>query len=727
MRSRCLNIDWRAVEGASQKKRVLHLTPEPDNTYMCPIKTCLHDAYRSVRGVRKHVESIHSWYFYFDEKPRLQRQEAVRLRKVRLKSYTHKMPAFSITEGIGCDFHKWLQTSCGGGKALGEATQQARRGMKFLMYALGEPSTDATLTNEFVDCCLGTPSVIITFLQSMEEKWELSFSASLNYMRAVNDLMDFRKSAGVTDNVLRSFTVTEVYLRRGIGNIARKKKINYSRNLDLEQLIARNSWATIEEMEKVIPHHAPQFQDIVRSIKDTGSASLSEISFATRFIITFLFLRVKCTRPMSYRYLTVTQFDVAKSNGGFIDQTTFKTHATYGFDTIILSEDALKILDTYIKVIRPLTHPLCDYVLLTGNGKQYSALGTAMSLLVFQAIGKMVHPSRYRQIIESESADRLNVEEQELITKDQRHSSAVAKRIYQKKLSRTVAEGGRTCLQKLCGTEREEHNSTMAKGLAEMEDDSTITERPQAETDKEIVADDLSEPAVVLTDDDKDEDTGVTPTTEVVVIEDNETLTKDGSPPKEEVMDEEESNFNCPISQEVTVSDSVIITTTTLPPTTFLTSNYSQPISVTSMNTLETNLLTTTWASQPISASAVILPSTTLLASTCSQPVAATSITCDISSGSKVTDEKDLEIKKEEAEKQVSENYKLMRFTPEEDRCLTEGTRVYGLSNWSKILKDQQFTFHPCRNRDTLRVRAETIGLIKRKRTTKQRKCKTAV
>ena len=154
-----------------------------------------------------------------------QRQEAVRLRKVRLKSYTHKMPAFSITEGIGCDFHKWLQTSCGGGKALGEATQQARRGMKFLMYALGEPSTDATLTNEFIDCCLGTPSVIITFLQSMEEKWELSFSASLNYMRAVNDLMDFRKSAGVTDNVLRSFTVTKVYLRRGIGNIARKKKI----------------------------------------------------------------------------------------------------------------------------------------------------------------------------------------------------------------------------------------------------------------------------------------------------------------------------------------------------------------------------------------------------------------------------------------------------------------------------------------------------------------------
>ena len=298
MRSRCLNIDWRAVEGASQKKRVLHLTPEPDNTYMCPIKTCLHDAYRSVRGVRKHVESIHSWYFYFAEKPRLQRQEAVRLRKVRLKSYTQKMPAFSITEGIGCDFHKWLQTSCGGGKALGEATQQARRGMKFLMYALGEPSTDATLTNEFVDCCLGTPSVIITFLQSMEEKWELSYSASLNYMRAVNDLMDFRKSAGVTDNVLRSFTVTEVYLRRGIGNIARKKKINYSRNLDLEQLIARNSWATIEEMEKVIPHHAPKFQNIVRSIKETGSASLSDIAFATRFIITFLFLRVKCTRPV---------------------------------------------------------------------------------------------------------------------------------------------------------------------------------------------------------------------------------------------------------------------------------------------------------------------------------------------------------------------------------------------------------------------------------------------
>ena len=59
MRSRCpLDKEWEAVQGPSQKKRVLHLTAEVDNTYMCPVKTCLHVAYKSIRGLRKHMNSL---------------------------------------------------------------------------------------------------------------------------------------------------------------------------------------------------------------------------------------------------------------------------------------------------------------------------------------------------------------------------------------------------------------------------------------------------------------------------------------------------------------------------------------------------------------------------------------------------------------------------------------------------------------------------------------------
>ena len=634
------------------------------------------------------MDSIHPWYYWFDEQPRLQREDAVRLQKLRLKSTTHKMPAFSLTTGIGYDFFKWLQTSCGGGKSQKEATQQGRRAMKFLMYAVGEPSMDAILSDGFIDCCLGTPSIIINFLQSITETWELSYSGSLNYLRAMSDLMDFRKSLGVTDNVLRTFTVTEVYIRRGIGNLTRQKKINYNRNLDLEQLIARNSWASLEEMEKVIPYHAPKFQDIVKNIRCSSSATVYDIAFATRFIITFLFLRVKCTRPMSYKYLTLTQYDISKTNGGYIDQSTFKTQATYAFDTIILSEDAMAILDTYIKVIRPLTHPSCDFVLVTANGNQYTALGTAMSLLVFQAIGKVVNPSRYRQIVESESADKLNAEEREVISLDQRHSSSVAKRIYQKKLSRNVAADGRSCIQKLCGTGREEHNSSMVRYLTDTEDRCSTDEHLQTLDDVTVLP--LCEHAIAM--DANQDEVAVTPP-ETVILQDPETMTNEALP-KEETMEGQEHS-HCTESLNAAVVTSVKNSVTT------------------SMTLPNTNLLTST-CSQTISSSSVAIENHN-----------ATSVMSDNSNDATV--QMDLDIKKEEAQNQVSESVKLLRFTPEEDKFLKEGTKKYGLSNWSKILKDANFHFHACRTRDALRVRAETIGLTNRKRNVKQRKCKNVI
>ena len=242
-----------------------------------------------------------------------------------------------------------------------------------------------------------------------------------------------------------------------------QKKMEYSRNLDLEQLICRNSWATVEEMEKVIPYHTPKYKyvlDLCRS--EGGCPTISQLAFSTRFIATFLFLRVKCTRPMTYQYLTLQMIQDAKNNGGFIDQTAFKTEQQYAFDTIVLTEDIFQVIDSYVDVIRPRLNPTCDYLLLTTNGKQYTALGSAMSILVHQAIEKYVNPTRYRQIIESESASCLTPDEMDTVSKDQKHSSYVAKRIYQKKLSRDVATQGRSCMQKIVGEERDAHTKEIA-------------------------------------------------------------------------------------------------------------------------------------------------------------------------------------------------------------------------------------------------------------------------
>ena len=84
----------------------------------------------------------------------------------------------------------------------------------------------------------------------------------------------------------------------------------------------------------------------------------------------------------------------------------------------------------------------CDFVLVNRNGGKHVKLCEIMSKLVFDAIGKYIHSTRYRQIVETESLNQLTSEEQRILTEDQKHSSVVAKVHYHFTLK------GHDCLQK---------------------------------------------------------------------------------------------------------------------------------------------------------------------------------------------------------------------------------------------------------------------------------------
>ena len=104
---------------------------------------------------------------------------------------------------------------------------------------------------------------------------------------------------------------------------------------------------------------------------------------------------MKGSRTMTYQFLTIPVLEKAKDNGGYVDQTEFKTAEQYMFDSVAFDEPSLTMLDHYVKHIRPLLQPRCNYVLVTRNGTQYSKLCDLMSVLVFQAIGKYIHPTRF--------------------------------------------------------------------------------------------------------------------------------------------------------------------------------------------------------------------------------------------------------------------------------------------------------------------------------------------
>ena len=94
-------------------------------------------------------------------------------------------------------------------------------------------------------------------------------------------------------------------------------RIHWKKDLDVDILESKGSWATFKELQSVLPYHVPRYKVIVENCKTCASlVSPSDLTFATRFIATFLFLRIKATRAMTYQYLTVEMFEHAKMKGG---------------------------------------------------------------------------------------------------------------------------------------------------------------------------------------------------------------------------------------------------------------------------------------------------------------------------------------------------------------------------------------------------------------------------
>ena len=112
-----------------------------------------------------------------------------------------------------------------------------------------------------------------------------------------------------------------------------------NKELDIETLESKGRWATLKNLQQVIPFHLNHYKLILETCEVNGRSSTpSELTFVMRFMTIFLFLHVKGTRPMTYQYLTVDMFDNAKINNGFIDQKKFKTAPTYGFDSLTLEK-----------------------------------------------------------------------------------------------------------------------------------------------------------------------------------------------------------------------------------------------------------------------------------------------------------------------------------------------------------------------------------------------------
>jgi len=403
--------EWKNAPGASEKPKRLKLEPDISGIFLCPLNGCDSNAYRSQRGCRKHVTEKHGWYFYFNEKPK-------------------------------------LEDAGGGGKDKNQALQICKKILKFAKFCCTDIDDSFELTKNLLEYCLGSVKFIERFVVYLETECKMGKPGMLSYLQSLGHCLDFLRYQGIDSKKISIFMTSEVFLSRAKQCLRKQMRVEWNTLLSIETLESKNRWATLADLQNVLPFHETRYKKVIILAKSNNHTS-HDLSFATAFIVSLLFLKVKGTRPMTYRFITVPMINGIEEEGGIIDQTKFKTKETYAFDSLLLKKKTLSLIKDYIEFVRPKFKPTCQYLLVCRNGNQVMNLGDMFGRIVYQAIGKYINPTRYRQIIETESSERLSVEEQAIVSLDQKHTSNVAKVHYQKRKSREVARKASECIKSL--------------------------------------------------------------------------------------------------------------------------------------------------------------------------------------------------------------------------------------------------------------------------------------
>ena len=463
--------EWRNAVGAAKKPKRLKLCQEDDGFFHCPVENCENEAFKSQRGCRKHVAAKHGWFYFFEKKPQL--SEAFPGYKIkanyrkRSRPCTSSMPSFDKECQAGKDIRSWLCSPGGSGKSICQADQILTRIMKFARFCCMDLTNDADIGMETLEFCVNSVQFIDNFVAHLRDTWKCGNAGIISYLNALSHLLDFQRSRGLSAEKLPLIMSSEVYICRAKRNYNKEMRLEWNSTLSIEYFQRNNCWASYTELQKVIPFHKGRYLQIITNLK-TGSNPLPhDLTFCTSFIVAVLFLMVKATRPMTYQYLTTEMIKRAKDTG-IVDQTEFKTNTRYAFDSLILSDEVLIMLNDYIDHARAKMDTKDDFLLVCRNGNKLSRLADVFGRLVYQAIGKYIHPTRFRQIIETESMQKLSIEEQQRVSQDQKHTSQVARIHYQKLQSQHVARSAKNSLQKLI----EENDENAIEKIDEPGDES---------------------------------------------------------------------------------------------------------------------------------------------------------------------------------------------------------------------------------------------------------------
>ena len=327
---------WKNAVGANSKPKRLHLEEDSDGLFHCPVPNCDSFSFTTKRGCRKHVFTRHGWYYFFDARPdpkvvlpELSRRNEKPTKSKR--SRTNDMPMFSKECKFDKMFKLWLCSPGGGMKSYCQASQISCRVLKFLKFCCQDCCSSWDVPFTVVDFCLGNVTAISDFIDYLKNQWGVGYAGVIGYMHSLSHVLDYRRIERGDSQT--TFLSSEIYIDRVKLSLSKKMRSEWNILLSADYLSKINCWATLDEMQKVVPYHTEKFSQILLNASDVALLIPShDLSFCTSFLTAGFFIMIKATGPITFQFLTLEMVENIDQNG-MIDQTVFKTQEKYGFDT----------------------------------------------------------------------------------------------------------------------------------------------------------------------------------------------------------------------------------------------------------------------------------------------------------------------------------------------------------------------------------------------------------
>ena len=117
-----------------------------------------------------------------------------------------------------------------------QATQIARRVLKFLRYCYPDADSNWNITESAIDSSIACTRQLYKFINCVRDRWQMGYPGTIAYMNTLGDAIDYRKSNEGFKICKDILDVVEILLSRNRESHSKKMRAEWNTTLDVDYL-----------------------------------------------------------------------------------------------------------------------------------------------------------------------------------------------------------------------------------------------------------------------------------------------------------------------------------------------------------------------------------------------------------------------------------------------------------------------------------------------------------